>query len=555
MRGTLLVLKCILTCAAASLALLCGSATAAVPTQGQSARVQVGSGTTATATFATNPTAGNTVLVFVQARAGVSSVIDNGSPSDTFTRDAYTTAGKGAYVYRANGINLPSSGSYEITVTAASSTTIQAQALEFANLASGAPTATHTGSGTSTSVNTGSVTSSGDAVFFGGFSDNNGGTDNFTFTSGSSGFVEDFRNTNGYSYWPAAEASARVSGAATKNITWTLSASTAWGAAIAVYPGTSGTDTTPPSAPANLTATAGDTQVALGWGASIDNAGVAGYRIYRDGTQVGSVSASTLSYTDSGLTDGTAYSYTVKAIDAAGNLSAASNTATATPRSSIGTPQPYGPPGTWTLTFDDEFNGTSLDTSKWSPCWFYPTCGSMNNVSTSPANVSVGGGYATLTLASSSSGATIETNPNGGAGTGYQFQYGVVEARIWFPGDGTHCYNWPAWWTDGQSWPANGENDIAEVLDGPMTVNYHSSSGAHNQGAVPGYWCGGFHTYTLNRQNGHADVYFDGTLVKSYSTDDGGAPQYLIINVGSSSSYPAYGTAAQVKVDYVRAWQ
>jgi hypothetical protein len=218
-------------------------------------------------------------------------------------------------------------------------------------------------------------------------------------------------------------------------------------------------------------------------------------------------------------------------------------------------PQPTGISGNWTLKFDDEFDVNSLDLNKWSNCWFSPSCGTQNNVKTDPSNVSVSGGNLILTLSSSSSGASISSNPNGGAKMGYQFQYGVIEARIYFPGDGSNCYNWPAWWTAGQSWPANGENDIAEVLGGDMTVNYHSSSGAHNQGAVTGYWCGGFHTYTLYRQAGKADVYFDGVKVKSYTTDDNGALQYMIINVGSSDSHPAFGTASQVKVDYVRAWQ
>jgi hypothetical protein len=84
-------------------------------------------------------------------------------------------------------------------------------------------------------------------------------------------------------------------------------------------------------------------------------------------------------------------------------------------------------------------------------------------------------------------------------------------------------------------------------------VNYHSSSGAHNQGAIPGYWCGGYHVYTLNRQATKSDVYYDGVLVKSYATDDHSSPQYLVINIGAGAP-AAYGAASQVKVDYVRAW-
>jgi hypothetical protein len=217
---------------------------------------------------------------------------------------------------------------------------------------------------------------------------------------------------------------------------------------------------------------------------------------------------------------------------------------------------PVGVPGAWTMKFDDEFSGTSLDTNKWSNCWFSPNCGTMNKVSTSPGNVAVSGGNLLLNLSSSTTGALVSTNPRGGATTGYQFTTGYVEARIKFPGDGTNLYNWPAFWTNGQTWPTNGENDIAEVLSGKMTVNYHSSSGSHNQGTVPGDWGNSFHTFGLHRMANSADVYFDGVKVKSYATDDGNAPQYLILNVGASgSTTSAYGAASQVQVDYVRAWQ
>lgn len=227
----------------------------------------------------------------------------------------------------------------------------------------------------------------------------------------------------------------------------------------------------------------------------------------------------------------------------------------AAPLASTGA-MPVGVPGAWTMAFSDEFNGTGLDTAKWSNCWFSPSCGTMNKVSTSPGNVSVGGGNLGLTLSSSTTGALVSTNPKGGASTGYQFGTGYVEARIKFPGNGTSLYNWPAFWTTGQSWPATGENDIAEVLSGKMTVNYHSSSGAHNQGTVAGDWGNNFHTFGLHRTATSSDVYFDGVKVKSYPTDDGGAPQYIVLNVGASGSSPAaYGAASQVQVDYVRAWQ
>ena len=82
-------------------------------------------------------------------------------------------------------------------------------------------------------------------------------------------------------------------------------------------------DTTAPSVPANLNGTATSmTEINLTWTASTDNVGVTGYRIFRNGTQIG-VSAGT-TYADRGLTRSTAYSYTVLAYDAAGNASAQS---------------------------------------------------------------------------------------------------------------------------------------------------------------------------------------------------------------------------------------
>lgn len=104
---------------------------------------------------------------------------------------------------------------------------------------------------------------------------------------------------------------------------------------------TGGADTTPPTVPTGLTATPGNTQVGLSWTASTDAVGVTGYRVYRGGTLVGSPTGTT--YTDTGLTNGTGYSYTVAAVDAAGNLSAQTSAVTATP--TAGTTAPGAPTG------------------------------------------------------------------------------------------------------------------------------------------------------------------------------------------------------------------
>jgi fibronectin type 3 domain-containing protein len=89
-------------------------------------------------------------------------------------------------------------------------------------------------------------------------------------------------------------------------------------------------DSTPPSAPTNLSASAASaTQVNLSWTAATDNIGVTGYEIYRNGALLTTTGAQT-SYADTTVAASTSYQYQVKARDAASNLSGFSNTATVT---------------------------------------------------------------------------------------------------------------------------------------------------------------------------------------------------------------------------------
>jgi chitodextrinase len=82
-------------------------------------------------------------------------------------------------------------------------------------------------------------------------------------------------------------------------------------------------DTTPPSVPTGLVASAiTQTSLTLAWDASTDNVGVTGYDVYQDGSLITSVTGTSTNI--SGLTAGTTYAYTVTAKDAAGNISAAS---------------------------------------------------------------------------------------------------------------------------------------------------------------------------------------------------------------------------------------
>ncbi|MEV4143426.1 glycoside hydrolase family 9 protein [Amycolatopsis sp. NPDC049691] len=93
-------------------------------------------------------------------------------------------------------------------------------------------------------------------------------------------------------------------------------ATVVWGSA----PGPSTADTTAPSAPTGVTAVAGSTSVGLTWTAATDDVGVAGYDVLNAaGATIGSTTST--GYQVTGLTPGTAYTFSVRARDAAGNQS------------------------------------------------------------------------------------------------------------------------------------------------------------------------------------------------------------------------------------------
>lgn len=114
--------------------------------------------------------------------------------------------------------------------------------------------------------------------------------------------------------------------------------------------------TQPPAAPAGLTATGGNAQIALSWSAS---SSATSYNIKRStisGGPYAAVGASTTnSFTNSGLTNGTTYFYVVSAVNTAGE-SANSNQTSATPSAPAGT--------TVTLTSIATEDGRVLESSE-----------------------------------------------------------------------------------------------------------------------------------------------------------------------------------------------
>jgi chitinase len=98
-------------------------------------------------------------------------------------------------------------------------------------------------------------------------------------------------------------------------------------------------DKTAPTAPTNLKAAAvSENSVTITWSPSTDNVGVTAYQIYKNNTYLNSTASTTYSVTS--LTPATTFKFTVKAKDARGNLSPASNILTVTTASQATSAQP-----------------------------------------------------------------------------------------------------------------------------------------------------------------------------------------------------------------------
>lgn len=104
----------------------------------------------------------------------------------------------------------------------------------------------------------------------------------------------------------------------------------------------SGTDTTRPSAPPNLKATAvSSSQINLSWDASTDNKAVQGYKVFRDSTFITNVTAT--NYSSTGLSPATYYLFDVYAYDAADNRSAPASITVRTQQGGVDTTPPTAP--------------------------------------------------------------------------------------------------------------------------------------------------------------------------------------------------------------------
>ena len=229
-----------------------------------------------------------------------------------------------------------------------------------------------------------------------------------------------------------------------------------------------------------------------------------------------------------------------------------------------------GPSGPWQLTFSDEFNGTSLDTTKWKTQY---TWGCTNNPGSElecyqPDDVAVSGGQLHLKAEQRTvvNGGTTFNYTSGMVQSAAAFSqtYGYFEARFKIPTNPPAVGFWPAFWAmpaDG-SWPP--EIDVIELgnsNDTTAACMHVDTSG----GWLGSCWSNGtnwsqdYHVWAVYWEPGTMTWYIDGIARQTITNSNIPSKAfYLIANLavggygaspGSTTPFPSY-----MDVDYIRAW-
>lgn len=192
----------------------------------------------------------------------------------------------------------------------------------------------------------------------------------------------------------------------------------------------------------------------------------------------------------------------------------------------------------WTLTLDEEFNGSTLDTTVWH---YNKLAGEFED----PWNSNEDAGYDASLVTVSGGVLHLDSNTNDIGGESYSTgavstdglftqQEGYYEARINLPGSGGDIYNFPAFWLNGDhtTWPDHGEIDIFEGIGGNATSNYHSPTETYS-GYTSASDFTGWHTFGMLWEDTTISFYYDNNLVSTYSASDPAIvdfPGYIVID-------------------------
>ena len=243
----------------------------------------------------------------------------------------------------------------------------------------------------------------------------------------------------------------------------------------------------------------------------------------------------------------------------------------------------------WSCSFDDEFDGTSLDRTKWVPQTAFVTGDATAGYACyvdSTNNVSVAGGSLHLTIrkepaavpCGSPTSKVTSVYTAGSISTYHLFsqQYGRFEARVRpaaTTATGLHEAFWL--WPDDRfpstvSWPQAGEIDISETysvspnLSIPF-LHYAADSGGPQPGLNTAWNCtayrGQWNTYTLVWGPSRLEILVNGrTCLVNTSGDPAFMKPYIValtaaLGQGNNVMTAATPIPATMDVDYLRVWQ
>ena len=235
-----------------------------------------------------------------------------------------------------------------------------------------------------------------------------------------------------------------------------------------------------------------------------------------------------------------------------------------------------GVPAGYRLVWSDEFEGNSIDNSKWG----YDIGGGgwgnneLEYYTNRGDNAYVADGLLHIRAKKESYGGREYTSARLLTKGKFEFNFGYVEARIALPsGDGI----WPAFWMLGQNidqvnWPSCGEIDILEAINSENKVyatchwfanGDHASYGKNTDS----FDITQFHTYFLYWDRDYIRVGVDNNQYYEMLIKDGtgstGAFQnkfFFILNVAVGGNWPGFNIRneqfpTEMKVDYIRVYQ